>query len=131
MIARGHEFGLEEFVGDILPAIGVDATRNDERVRPHRMLDGVADSFAAVAPEEVSCHLVEVDGCDSVGYEGRRGARRSRGRCGCELIGSRERGRISCTSNCVGAENSADRIVDLRPVECKVSSLLAKAGGGG
>ena len=123
MIARGHELGLEEFVGDVLPAIGVDAAGDDKRVRPHRMLDGVADGFAAVALEEVSRHLVEVGSCDSVGHERRRGARRSRSRRGCELIGSGKRDRVCCTSTRVGAQDRADRIVDLRPVECKVSSL--------
>jgi hypothetical protein len=130
VIARGHEFGLEEFVGDVLPAVGVDAAGDDERMRPHRMFHGVADGFAAVALEEVSRHLVEVGSCDSIGHEGRRGPRRSRSRCGCELIGSRKRDRVCCTSNRVGAQDRADRLVDLRPVECKVSSLLGLENAG-
>jgi hypothetical protein len=92
---RRSQFGPKELDCDVLPAVGVDAARNDESMGPHLVIESEPDSFATFTAEEESRHLVKVGGTDSVGDERSSAsvARGSRG-SGSELIGCRKGRRI-------------------------------------
>jgi len=90
--ALGRQLGPQELDRDVFPAVGVDAARDDEGVRPHLVVERVGDGLAPLAAEEELGHVVEIARTDAVADEGRVRVRRASrsGGGGGELVGGRE-----------------------------------------